>query len=75
MDNLNLTNRLAKSNTNVKAALVELKGIFYSKEGNQDKLDKLIIENKMHENRKNYLERMLDVASVPWTINQCLFSR
>ncbi len=62
------------SNANVKSALIELRAVLNSKDQNQDRIDSLVREHRMQENRKNFLEKMVDVVSTPWTINQCLLS-
>jgi hypothetical protein len=38
-------------------------------------MDQFAKEHRLQEGRKNYLERMVDVVSTPWTLNQCLLSR
>jgi hypothetical protein len=40
-----------------------------------DKLDKFAKEHRFQEVRKNLLERMVDVVSTPWTLNQCLLTK
>lgn len=45
-----------------------------AKDNDQNQIDSLVKEHKMQETRKNFLEKMIDVVSTPWTINQCLLS-
>lgn len=67
LDEPSLLRRFQASNANVQAALSELRCI--------QKLEQFSKEHKLQECRKNYLERMIDVVSTPWTLNQCLLAR
>ena len=73
-DRQNLKKRLLASNSNVKAAIQELKSVLTAKDHDRDRIDGLTREHKMQETRKNFLEKMVDVVSTPWTVNQCLLS-
>jgi hypothetical protein len=54
--------------------LHEFKAVLNAKDQSQDRIDTLAREHRMQENRKNFLDKMVDVVSTPWTINQCLLS-